>query len=291
MAFVSLQDIIIMTIGIACLVVWLLIFASTLKFSSIFDSLDENEYHLKELYFMGYGILDRFNYDYKSKKNQNLKKLLSVLYNEKYADFYLRVVRSQQVTVFLLFIVLAFVFYGFSGQIAMLVLIIFLGAFLAYYFGKEPERKIEARSDQIMSEFSEVVSKLALLTDAGMILREAWQEIAYSSEGTIYSEMVTAFTDMNNGMSETEAIRQFGNRCMVPEIKKFTSTLIQGISKGNRELSIMLSKQSSEVWELKRQMVKRKGEQAQSKLLVPMILMFVGILVMIMIPIFTNLGM
>ncbi len=291
MAFVSVQDVIIMVIGIAVLAAWLIIFVSNLKYSSIFESLDEKEFHLKEIYFMGYGILEKFNYDYKSKKNRELRKKLSVLYDEKYADFYLRAVRSQQITIFLLFFVLAFILYGLTAEIAMLVLMVVLSVLLAYYFGNAPERKIEERSDELMAEFSEVVSKLALLTDAGMILREAWEEIAYSAKGTIYSEMVTAVEDMNNGVSEIEAIRLFGNRCMVPEIKKFTSTLIQGLSKGNKELSMMLTKQSSEVWELKRQLVKRKGEQAQSKLLVPMILMFVGILVMIMIPIFSNLGM
>lgn len=291
MAFVSIQDVIIMIIGIVVLTAWLFIFAANLKYSSIFESLDEKEYHLKEIYFMGYGVLEKFHYDYKSKKNRELRKKLSVLYDEKYADFYLRVVRSQQITFFLLLFVLAFILYGLTAEIVMLVLMIGLSALIAYYFGNAPERKIEQRSDELMAEFSEVVSKLALLTDAGMILREAWEEIAYSADGTIYSEMVTAVEDMNNGVSEIEAIRLFGNRCMVPEIKKFTSTLIQGLSKGNRELSMMLTKQSSEVWELKRQLVKRKGEQAQSKLLVPMILMFVGILVMIMIPIFSNLGM
>lgn len=291
MAFVSIQDVIIMVIGIAVLAAWLILFITNLKYSSIFEPLDEKEFHLKEIYFMGYAVLEKSNYDYKSKKNRELRKNLSVLYDEKYADFYLRVVRSQQVTIFMLFFVLAFILYGLTAEIAMLALMIGLSVLLAYYFGNAPERQIEQRSDELMAEFSEVVSKLALLTDAGMILREAWEEIAYSADGIIYSEMVTAVEDMNNGVSEIEAIRLFGNRCMVPEIKKFTSTLIQGLSKGNRELSMMLTKQSSEVWELKRQLVKRKGEQAQSKLLVPMILMFVGILVMIMIPIFSNLGM
>lgn len=290
MAFVSIKDIIIMAVGIVVLVLWLFIYFTNKKYASIFEGLDEKEFRLKDLFFMGYGVLERFHYDYKSKNDRELKKNLAVLYDEKYADFYIRVVRSNQITVFLLFFVLAFILYGMSGEIMGLVLMLVIAALLAYHAGNEPSRKIESRSEELLSEFSEVVSKLALLTDAGMILREAWEEIAYSEEGTIYTEMITAVNDMNNGISDIEAIRRFGNRCMIPEIKKFTSTLIQGMSKGNKELSAMLTKQSSEVWELKRQQVRRKGEQAQSKLLVPMILMFAGILVMIMIPIFSNLG-
>lgn len=291
MAYLSVQDIVIMLIGIVSLTAWLVIYFSGLKYSGIFESLDEKEFRLKEIYFMGYFVLEKSKFDYRSKKNREMRKLLAVLYGEKYSDFYLRAVRSQQVTVAMLFFVLAFAMYGFSGEISILVIMIVLGVLLAYYFGNNPKKMIDQRSDELMGEFSEVVSKLALLTDSGMILREAWEEVAYSEQGTIYTEMVTAVNDMNNGVSEVEAIRQFGNRCMLPEIKKFNSTLIQGLTQGNRELSVMLKRQSDEVWELKRQMVKRKGEEAQSKLLLPMILMFVGIMVMIMIPIFSNLGM
>lgn len=291
MAFLSVQDVVIMFIGIIVLAVWLFIYITNLKYANIFDQLDSSEFRLNELYFMGYGVLEKLKYDYYSKNNRELKKNLSVLYDEKFADYYLRVVRSQQVTFFLLFLVFAFIMYGFTAEIGMLGMMIGVAILLAFHAGGAPKRKIEERSDELMSEFSEVVSKLALLTDAGMILKEAWEEIAYSEEGTIYNEMKRAVEDMKNGVSEIDAISSFGQRCMVPEIKKFTSTLVQGLSKGNKELSVMLSKQSAEVWDIKRQIVRRKGEKAQSKLLIPMILMFIGILLMIMIPIFSNLGM
>jgi tight adherence protein C len=77
---------------------------------------------------------------------------------------------------------------------------------------------------------------------------------------------------------------------MLPEIRKFTSTLIQGISRGNSELSPMLIQQSREVWELKKQIAHRKGAMANDTLLAPMCLTFVGILIMVMVPIFANLG-
>ena len=44
------------------------------------------------------------------------------------------------------------------------------------------------------------------------------------------------------------------------------------------------------VWDLKKQLVRRAGELANTKLLIPMCITFIGILLMIMIPIFANLG-
>ena len=159
-----------------------------------------------------------------------------------------------------------------------------------YYFMTLAEKKIKKRSEELLSAFSEIVSKLALLTNAGMIMREAWSEVAYNGEGTIYAEMRKACEDMNNGVSDMEAVRRFGVRCIIPEIKKFASTIMQGMEKGNKELAIMLQVQSDEIWGMKQQNIKREGAKANSKLMIPMFIMFIGILIMIVVPIFTNLG-
>ena len=123
-----------------------------------------------------------------------------------------------------------------------------------------------------------------------MIMREAWEEVAFTGESSLYKEMQRAVDEMNNGVSEIDAMFNFGSRCIIPEIKKFTSTIVQGMVKGNSELTAMLQEQSKEVWAMKKQNVRRQGEKASAKLLFPMMLMFVGILVMVIIPIFANMG-
>ena len=123
-----------------------------------------------------------------------------------------------------------------------------------------------------------------------MILKEAWEMTAYTGNGPLYDEMKKVIVDMANGYTEIEAYTEFGNRCMISEIRKFTSTIVQGITKGNRELVLMLRKQSSEVWESRKHQVRQLGAKASSKLLFPICIMFIGILIMIMVPIFANLG-
>ena len=123
-----------------------------------------------------------------------------------------------------------------------------------------------------------------------MILREAWELTSKVGDGVFYQEMRNAVVEMENGISESEAIRRFGIRCMMPEIKKFSATLIQGIQKGNSELSSMLQNQSAEIWNLRKQNVRRQGEKAASKLMIPIFMMFVGVIIMVVVPIFSNLG-
>ena len=142
-----------------------------------------------------------------------------------------------------------------------------------------------------MGDFADALSALALLTNAGMVLREAWETVAFSGQRTLYQEMQLTLDDMKNGVSDMEAMRRFGNRCVVPEIRKFSATVIQGLEKGSGDLPAMLTQQSREVWDLRKQEVRRQGEKAASKLIAPMAVMFIGILVMVIVPVFANLGM
>ena len=53
-------------------------------------------------------------------------------------------------------------------------------------------------------------------------------------------------------------------------------------------MSYFLKDLSDEMWEEKKHLVKRKGEAANSKLLIPITMIFIGILGMIMIPVFLS---
>ena len=287
---ISITDIVFYSIQAIVTIIWIVFYFKGRKYNSMFESLNEEDFPLKEIYGTGYAMLEAIHYDYKSKSDRKLRRDVKILYGEKYAEFFVRVIYAEKVTISSLLFVFAFNMYGLADSMAA-VLIIWLFAGVAfYYYGTLAQNKISSRSDEMLSDFSNVVSQLALLTNAGMIMREAWAMVAYNGDSSLYLEMQKSVDAMNNGLSEMEAYHQFGNRCVVPEIKKFTSTIIQGIQKGNKDLSATLEKQSAEVWEAKKQNVTRQGEKANSKLIFPMLMMFMGILIMIVIPIFTNIG-
>lgn len=286
----TVLDFVLYGIGAALLLIWMGFFFAGLKHSSLFEALEEKDYPFKEIYGLGYAVMLLIKYQYRSKHDRKLRKEISVLYGDKYADYYIRVIYSQKITMAFTLLVMAVPLYGLANSMAAMLVMVMFAAVAYYYFGTVTEKKILKRSEEMLSDFSNVVSKLALLTNAGMIMREAWEEVAYTGESTLYKEMQKAVDEMNNGVSEVDALFNFGTRCIIPEIKKFTSTIVQGMIKGNSELIYMLQEQSKEVWAAKKQNVKRQGEKAASKLLIPILIMFVGILIMILIPIFTNLG-
>lgn len=80
----------------------------------------------------------------------------------------------------------------------------------------------------------------------------------------------------------------FADRCSIRPIRKMTSTLIQNMQKGNRELSYFLNEMSREMWEEKKNLVRQKGAAAGTKLMIPIGMIFIGILMLIIVPIFTS---
>ena len=290
---ITITDLVMMGLGTLLMLFIIFLSIKGRQYDYLFESLDDKDFRLKEIYSIGYAFIEisKINFQSDSSKvNRKLRQELRVLYDEKYVEYYLRVIYSQCISFFFVFLQLSFIFYGLSRDIAAFAIFALLSFVIAYYFFTSVDKKITKRSEELLSDFSDAVSNLALLTNAGMILREAWEATSYTGEGVLYQEMRKTVEDMHNGISDVEAIRLFGVRCIIPEIKKFSSTLIQGMEKGNRELAVALRQQSDELWELKKQTVKRQGETAASKLLLPMIIMFIGVLIIIIVPVFANMG-
>ena len=177
-----------------------------------------------------------------------------------------------------------------EDSLAIFLLGIVIASLVFYYFGTRAKKKIEKMNLQYMSSFPSAVSTIALLVNSGMTLREAWSEVAFSDDSTLSKQMQRVTEDINSGIGEADALYAFSLRCATPEIKKFTSFIIQGLDKGNKDLAFSLKDQSKELWEVKKQKTLQQGDNAASKLLIPIALIFLGILIIIMGPIFSNLG-
>ena len=167
-------------------------------------------------------------------------------------------------------------------------MLLFIGLILAWlimwYVDELLNDQLEERHDQLLADFPQMLSKMTLLVNSGMVVRDAWNKIAENGDRALYKEMRLTVMEMKNGVTEAEAYMHFADRCSMKEIKRFSATMVQSLQKGNSEIAVFLKNMSDEMWEEKKHMVKRKGEAANSKLIVPTALIFIGILVMIMVP-------
>ena len=144
------------------------------------------------------------------------------------------------------------------------------------------------RRENISKQFPNVVSKLALLVTSGMIMDKAWKETAYSQELELYKEMQKTSEELDNLVSPEVAYGGFIKRCGTKETAKLASAVIQNLSKNNSEIGFLLKTMAKEAWSERRHTAKRDAEKANSKLLIPTMLLFLAILIMIMVPVAMN---
>jgi predicted nucleotidyltransferase len=98
--------------------------------------------------------------------------------------------------------------------------------------------------------------------------------------------MLTTINELKLGMSENSAYEQYGRRIgLIPYIK-FSSLLLQNRKKGNRGFTELLRQEAMESFEDRKEMAKRLGEEAGTKLLAPMMFLLLIVFLIIMIPAF-----
>lgn len=271
---------------------FMLLLLSAGKFNDYIAPLDSKQFMLPEIYGVGFKLLEMFKFEYKTRGANQLRENVVILYGERYADYYMRVFYAQKLSIcYLIFTIgtaLSALAEG-SDKFLILGLILVVCGALFYYFTKLPADRIKKRSESFMDEFPNAVSTIALLVNSGMILREAWREVSLSNESELYMEMRKVNEEIDNGTSEIDALYNFAARCVTPDIKKFTSFIVQGLEKGSKDLADALRTQTNELWQIKKQNTIKRGELASGKLMFPLMIMFGGILIMVMGPIMGNL--
>jgi tight adherence protein C len=154
-----------------------------------------------------------------------------------------------------------------------------------YISDRELFEKVKKRRLAIQLDFPDFVNKLTLLINAGMTVSKAWERTsAGERQSPLYMELASSVQNIRSGMAEHKAYEEFAKRCHVPVITRFITVILQNIRKGNAELVPILRVFSNECWEIRKNTAKKYGEEASTKMLLPMMLMFIAILLIVGMP-------
>lgn len=156
---------------------------------------------------------------------------------------------------------------------------------LVYAMYDELMDQANKRHKEIVRQFPNVVSKLAILVTSGMIMKKAWDETALSNDGELYQQMRITSRRLNNLESPEIAYGAFINRCNTKETTRLASAIMQNQEKNNTQIAVLLRNMAAEAWDERRNMAKRDSENATSRLMIPTMLLFVAILIMLMVPV------
>lgn len=176
-----------------------------------------------------------------------------------------------------------------SGYFLLLVLL--AAGFLYWGSEKELDRQLEHRRKELLMEYPEIINKLALYMGAGMTVRNAFVKMGedYKKRQNerrryVYEEILIACNELQSGRSESEVYDHFGKRCQVPVYMKLSTLLSQNIRKGSNDLLVMLRQEADNAFVERKSLAKKLGEEAGTKLLLPMMMMLCIVMVIIMIP-------
>lgn len=258
------------------------------KYDDVITAMDKNKFMLPELFIIGFGFIELFRLDLKNEIGVKREKKIAEIYGEKLAPFYRYCVLGGQITYLLTIMPLGFGIGAMTNDITFVILILVAAMAIVTYLDLEINNAVEKKHDEILADYPVMLSRLTLLVNAGLVVREAWNRIAYTSEGVLYKEMQRTSEEIKNGMSDLDAFYNFAQRCSLKEIKKFSSILSQNIQKGGTDLAGSLRYMTDESWAEKKHRAKIKGETAGTKLMLPLMIMFSGILIMVVVPLFAN---
>ena len=264
-----------------------LFFLSKGKYDDYIAPLDKKAYPLKNILPMGFFIMNAIKYKYNSKYDRDLLTKVAEISGHKYAQYYLQVHWANKIAYILLAsVIIAFLGVGMEADIGFGVFSLFILAAIAYYSDKELDEKIKKRRLSIQMDFPDFLNKLTLLINAGMTVGRAWEKVVFDNkkDSPLYQELTISISDIKAGKSEAQAYEDFAKRCRTPEITKFISVIIQNLKKGSTELISVLRLQANECWEMRKSAAKRLGEEASTKMLFPMMIMFLAILIIVALP-------
>ncbi|MEI3218445.1 MAG: type II secretion system F family protein [Lachnoclostridium sp.] len=161
---------------------------------------------------------------------------------------------------------------------------------------RQGKKEDEKRKIQMVQDYPEIVNKLRLLLGAGMTIKNAWKKIVTDyekkkekcGERFAYEEMLITYREMQSGVTEAESYERFGRRCGIPSYLKLGAILSQNLRKGTRGVAEIMQMEAIQAFEERKALAKRRGEEASTKLLVPMFFMLGIVLVIVIVPAFLS---
>ncbi len=284
-------QLILLAVSTPLALIWLFLAAvNGKKYKEYTESAFAKEFQMSDLFCVGFSVMEILHINTKSRSAQMKIKEIAEIKGKRYAEYYYFILLGAKTTYIFTMIVFVCLLAVLADSVEALLFGILLGGLAIVYLDLTLQDKLTARRQELVLDLPQVLSKLTLLVNSGMVLREAWKRVSVTGDRVLYKEMQNTSLEIENGVMESDAYRNFADRCNVKEIRKFASLIIQNLKKGNEELAYFLKDLSDEMWEVKKNEVKQKGEKANSRLLLPMMLIFIGILLMILVPVFQQMG-
>ncbi|MGI6621943.1 MAG: type II secretion system F family protein [Clostridiaceae bacterium] len=262
------------------------------RYKEFFEPLDSRTYSYKAFLPGCLGIVETLKLSGRGRYQAKLNQKLVMLYGSRYITYYTKV--HWSVKVFHLFLGLVIsTFFCFVGNLeySALIIIPVSGAGLFFLADKNLDDLYKERKFRLERDFPDFLSKLVLLVNAGLNIRQAIERIVSeeNKDSPLYQELKTVILDIQSGMLEYEAYSGFSERCRIKQLTNFVSIVQQNMKLGGNQMIFELKRMGTECWEMRKNIAKQLGEKASSKLMLPLAIMFLAIVLICVAPVILEL--
>ncbi len=166
---------------------------------------------------------------------------------------------------------------------------------VAIFMDRDLQKKDKERQKELEREYPEFITKLQLYMGAGLTMRNTFFRMGsnYRKEKEItgkrlflYEEVLVSCYQLSNARAEDEVYREWAKRCDEIHYRKLGFLLVSYRRQGNDNILNQFSREVYLAWEESRRLAKKQGEEAETKLLFPMILMLVVVMSLILVPVY-----
>ncbi|MCA1294427.1 type II secretion system F family protein [Paenibacillus sp. alder61] len=151
-------------------------------------------------------------------------------------------------------------------------------------------RKVVRREREVLLELPEFLNQLILLVGAGSTVQQAIKHCLErrkeEQSHPLYRELLQMQREWESGDSFQHAMEGFSKRCGIQEVSVFTTAVLLNFRRGGNDFVLALRDLSHSLWEKRKAVSKTLGEQASSKLVFPMVLLFVVVIILVGAPAF-----
>lgn len=181
-----------------------------------------------------------------------------------------------------------------SGTVGILIA---GGGAAVMVFVSENQKKKEKKkreSEEMRRDYPQIINRFSLYIGAGISVRNAWQRITEdyrkNKERTgrrkAYEEMIYTENQMKNKAAESECYEEYGIRCGLSVYRRFGTLLSQNLRKGSKGLSELLKRETGEMFEERKKQARKLGEEAGTKLMIPLFMMLAVVFIIVIVPAF-----
>lgn len=180
-----------------------------------------------------------------------------------------------------------------KNYIEWLVLLVIVIFGMMWVENDKLNREIDERKKRMERLYPEVVTKMTLLLCAGFTLRNVWEKMIsdYELRGEkefVYEHMKKANSQMKNGLSEGKTYEKFGIDCRDSKYRKLGNLLSQNLKRGNKNLIIRMKEESKHAYVKRKEMALIESGKAETKMLIPMLMLLMLVLLVVVVPVFMS---